>query len=181
MRYTHPHTIENGPGGEQITFLRIRDGDRLEVDAECDPGAGPAMHVHYKQAECLTVTSGRMGVEIPGKPAWEIGPGETALFEAGVAHRFWNAGKDQLTFTGWIQPANNVEYFLTELYRSQKARDGKRPDDFDGAFLLRRYRNEFGMPSIPSFVQSVLFPITIFLGRLAGKHKRFAGAPEPMH
>lgn len=180
MRYDHPHTIENGAGGERITFLRITDGDRLEVDAECDPGAGPTMHVHYKQAEYLAVTSGRMGVEVMGKPAWEIGPGQTVLFDAGVPHRFWNAGHEQLTFTGWIQPANNVEYFLTELYRSQKARDGKRPDDFDGAYLLKRYNSEFGMPSIPAFVQGVLFPIIIFLGSLVGKQKRFAAAPVPM-
>lgn len=151
-----------------------------EVEAECDPGAGPAMHVHYKQTESLTVASGRMGVEVMGKPAWEIGPGETALFEAGVPHRFWNAGNDQLKFSGWIQPAHNVEYFLTELYRSQKSRDGKRPDNFDGAYLLTRYGSEFGMPGIPAFVRKVIFPITVFFGKLAGKHKRFADSPEPL-
>jgi mannose-6-phosphate isomerase-like protein (cupin superfamily) len=180
MSHRYPYTIDNGPGGERITFRGVVPGGRLEVDAECAPGAGPAMHVHYKQVESLTVTSGRMGVEVLGAPAREIGPGETVQFEAGVPHRFWNVGPERLTLTGWIQPANNLEYFLTALYRSQKSGDGKRPDSFDGAWLLTHFASEFGMPGIPAFVRKVIFPLTVFVGRLAGKHRRFADAPEPI-
>lgn len=55
MRYTYPHTIENG-GGEQLTFVRLvqdPEGDWLEVENLVQPGGGPPMHTHHRQAESL--------------------------------------------------------------------------------------------------------------------------------
>lgn len=182
MRYTYPHTIENGHG-EQLTFTRlVKDpaGDWLEVENLVQPGSGPPMHVHFKQAESLTVVSGRVGVQEVGKAPVEHGPGSTVTFQAGVGHKFWAVGSEPLRCKGWIKPAHNVEYFLTEIYRSTKENGGKRPKDFDGAWLSQRYASEFGMLEIPGFVKKVVFPITVFFGKLAGKHKRYADAPEPV-
>ena len=36
---------------------------------------------------------------------------------------------------------------------------GKRPRLFDAAYLLTRYRSEFGMAEIPAPVQRVVFPV----------------------
>ncbi len=86
MRYTYPHTIENGHG-EQISFVRlVKDpaGDWLEVENLVQPGSGPPMHVHFKQAESLTVVSGRIGVQEFGKEPVEHGRGSTVTFQAGV-------------------------------------------------------------------------------------------------
>ena len=180
-RYSYPHTIDNG-GGERITFIRVVPGprgDRLEVENIVTPGAGPPMHVHYSQDEAVTVQKGRIAYQRPGETPQFGEPGDTVVFKAGDPHKFWNAGQNDLLGSGYIEPADNVEYFLTELYASTK-RNGGRPSLFDAAFLMRRYRSEFGMLEIPSAVKRVLFPILVAVGSMLGKYRRYADAPEPV-
>lgn len=181
-RYSYPHTIDNG-AGERITFLRRvpgRGGDRLEVESVVTRGAGPPMHIHHHQEEGLTVLEGRIGYQRSGEPAQFAGAGKTVTFTRGEAHKFWNAGENDLRCTGYIEPADNVEYFLTELYGSMKRSGGQRPDPFEVAFLTTRYRSEFAMVEIPAAVQRILFPLQVALGRLLGKYRRYADAPEPV-
>ena len=180
--YAHPHTIENG-AGERLTFLRlVQDpaGDRLEVENLVTPGSGPPMHVHHHQKEALTVRQGRIGYQRAGGPPGFAGPGETVIFEPGEAHRFWNAGDEDLLCAGYIQPADNVEYFLTALFDSQRGSGRGRPDPFEAAFLMRRYRSEFYMFEIPAAVQRFVFPVVVALGRALGKYGKYADAPEPV-
>lgn len=182
MQYNYPHTIENG-AGESLTFKRLVNdpaGNWLEIENRVEPDCGPPMHTHLKQDECLTVVIGRMGAQVLGETPKFYGPGETALFKAGVPHKFWNAGTEPLLCTGWVKPAHNLEYFLTEIYASTHANGGKQPGTFDSAWLLDRYRTEFDMLDIPTFVKRVIFPAVLFFGKLAGKDKKFAGAPEPL-
>lgn len=182
-RYSYPHTIENG-AGERLTFLRRvagTAGDRLEGENVVTPGAGPPMHVHYHQEEVFTVQHGRMGYQRPGEPAQFAGPGETVVFKAGEPHRFWNAGEADLRCTGHVEPADNAEYLLTEIFASTKRNGGARPDPFDVAFLMTRYRSEFAMVEIPATVQRFVFPVLLALGRLLGGYGRYADAPEPIH
>ena len=174
----YPRTIDNG-AGERLTFLR-RDGDRLEVENVVSPGSGPPMHVHHLQEEAVTVEQGRIGYQRAGGPAQFAGPGETVVFKAGEVHKFWNPGEEELRGTGYVEPADNLEYFLTAIYDSMKRSGGHRPDPFDAAFLTRRYRTEFGMAEIPAPVQKLLFPVIVALGRLLGKYKKYADAPEPV-
>ena len=180
--YTYPHTIENGVG-ERLTFLRRvpgSKGDRLEVENLVRPRAGPPMHVHHYQDEALTVQVGRIGYQRPGEPEQFAGPGETVVFKAGEAHRFWNAGDGELRCTGYVEPADNLEYFLTEIYGSMKRSGGGRPDPFDAAFLMRRYRSEFSMVEIPTAVRRFVFPVQVAIGRLLGRYRRYADAPQPV-
>jgi quercetin dioxygenase-like cupin family protein len=178
----YPRTIESGTG-ERITFLGVgRDerGEYLEITNTVSPGAGPPMHVHHLQEEVLTVERGTIAYQEPGGEEQRAGPGQTASFAPGVPHRFWNAGDDELVCTGHARPPQNVEYFLTQLYASMRRSGGKRPGLFDTAYLLRRYRDEFGMLEIPAPVQRFVFPVVVAVGRLLGKHRRFADAPEPV-
>ena len=182
QRYTYPHTIDNG-AGERLTFLRRAPGatgERIEAENVVRPGAGPPMHIHHYQEEALTVQEGRIGYQRPGEPAQFAGPGETVVFKPGEAHRFWNAGEGELRCTGYIEPADNVEYFLTQIFASTKRSGGARPDPFDVAFLTRRYRSEFAMVDIPAPVQRFVFPALVAIGRLLGRYKRYADAPEPV-
>lgn len=102
------------------------------------------------------------------------------VFEPGEAHRFWSAGEEDLLCTGYIHPAYNAEYFLTQTFESQRRNGESRPDPFEAAFLATRYRSEFGMTEIPAAVQRVVFPVLMILGRLPGKYRKHADAPEPL-
>ena len=180
MKYTYPHTINNG-GGEEITFVSFiddADGGRLEIENKVHPGGGPPMHVHHLQDESLTVVKGKIAAQVFGQEATFHGPGETVTFKRGVPHRFWNPGQEILICRGWASPANNMEYFLTEIYKSTSRNGGTRPSAFDGAFLQTKYKTEFDMVEIPAFVKKVIFPVILLLGKLAGKHKKFEGAPQ---
>lgn len=180
--YSYPHTIENG-AGERLTFLRrvsAPGGDRLEVENVVQPGAGPPMHVHHRQEEVLTVQQGRIGYQRPGAPPQYAGPGETVAFLPGDAHKFWNAGDDELRCTGHIAPAHNIEFFLGAIFASTKRSGGTRPDLFDIAYLTHRYRSEFSLVGVPAPVQRLVFPLLVGIGQLLGRYRRFADAPEPI-
>jgi hypothetical protein len=56
----------------------------------------------------------------------------------------------------------------------------KRPDLFDAAFLLTRYRTELRILEIPAVVQKVGFPILLAVGKILGKYAKFKDAPEPV-
>ena len=144
------------------------------------PRSGPPMHVHLLQDESLTVVEGVLAGQVLGEKPRFYYPGETAFFARGVAHKFWNAGDTELKCTGFVSPVYNFEYFLTEIYRSTREGGKGRPETFDAAYLLNRYRTEFDMFEIPAFVKKVIFPLTILIGKLKGKHKKFANAPQPV-
>jgi quercetin dioxygenase-like cupin family protein len=177
-----PVRLENG-AGEVLIFERLvetANGGRLEVSNEVQPGAGPPMHVHYKQEEGLTVVAGRLGYQIQGQAPQYAEPGETVVFPTGVAHRFWADADQVLRCTGYIEPAHNVVYFLGEIYRSTRENGGTKPDDFESAYLLHKYGSEFGILDIPAPVQQFVFPVLRFIGGLSGKFTRFANGPEPV-
>lgn len=181
MAPTYPSSIDNG-AGEVLTFLGVThtlEGVRAEAEGVAQPGAGPPMHVHYLQEEAIRVVSGRLGYQVPGGEAKYATAGELAVFAPGVAHRWWNAGDTELHTTGWVSPPGNIEFFLGTLFASAKA-NGGRPSVFDAAFLITRYRSEYAMLAIPSFVQRLLFPVVLLIGRLLGKYDSYRNAPEPI-
>jgi hypothetical protein len=135
------------------------------------------MHIHHYQEEAMTVEEGRCAYQRPGEAPRFAGPGETVIFKPGEPHKFWNAGESDLRVIGYIEPADSVEYLLTQLYASMKRRGGSGPDPFEAAFLSRRYRSELTMLEIPKPVQVFVFPVQVALGTLLGRYKRFADAP----
>lgn len=182
MKIQYPHTIENGHG-EILIFHGIEhepDGDRLLGENRVEPGFGPPMHTHFLQDEVFTVVSGKIGYQVLGGPEHFAGPGETVFFKRGVPHRFWNAGDEVLHCEAWVKPADNLAYFLTGIFNAQKKSGKPQPDMFDAAFLMTRYKSEYDMAEIPGFVKKVTFPIVVFIGKLLGKYKHFADAPEPV-
>ncbi len=177
---TYPVIIDNGHG-ETLIFERListPEGDRLEGRNEVQAGAGPPMHVHFKQEEGLTVVAGRLGYQIRGEPPRYADVGETVVFSAGQAHRFWAEGDETLRCTAYIQPADNIVYFLSEIFRSTRA-NGGRPDPFDAAYLLHKYRSEFAMLAIPGFVARVVFPLLRLIGGLTGRFRELERGPAP--
>ena len=105
MNQKLPHTIQNCVG-EELTFQSIvsaGDEKRILVHASCKPGAGPAMHVHFRQDESLTVRKGKMGYQILGEAPKVCEVGETILFPRGTPHKFWAADGIDLEMEGWIE------------------------------------------------------------------------------
>jgi quercetin dioxygenase-like cupin family protein len=180
MQIKLPHTISSN--GEKLTFERIvvKNGvEMLEGETEVQPKAGPPMHVHHRQDESFTVTSGKIGYQTLGEEPKYAYAGETVLFKAGIPHKFWNAGSDVLKCTAYVTPPDNFVYFLSEIYKSMNANKG-RPGLYDAAFLLNRYKSEYAMLEIPAFVQKFIFPVVLFFGTLMGKNKKFKDAPAPI-
>ena len=181
-RYRLPHTIDNGAGERLVFSRRVRGvrGDRLEAETTVQPGAGPPMHVHHLQDEGFTVLEGRLGYQRDGEKARFAGPGESVEFKAGEPHRFWNAGPAELRVAGYIEPANNGEYFLTELFDSMRRTGSGRPDLFDVAYLSQRYGREYSVLQIPRVVQRLAFPLLVFLGVALGLFDKYADSPAPI-
>lgn len=178
----YPVTIDNGHG-EELTFVGRATENAVEymiVNNTVSPNAGPPMHVHHLQHEQITILEGVMGTQIFGEEPKFYKAGDTILFEAGVPHKFWNAGDTMLKGTGKIWPIHNIEYFLSEIFKSTKASKNKRPAFKDMVFLLRRYRSEFDMVEIPGFVKKTIIPMSYFMGRLTGAFKKFNDAPQPI-
>ncbi len=178
MQYQFPHTIQN-KHGEKLTFLRM-EGQRVIVENFVQPNAGPPMHVHFFQDECLTVVKGKIGYQIQGQAPQFAGPGDSVLFKRGVPHRFWNASDDVLHCEGWVDPVENFIFFLTNIYVAIDQGKGNQPEIFDSSYLNWRYRREFDMTEIPRFVKTVIMPVTYFVGRLLGKYEKFKNAPQPL-
>jgi mannose-6-phosphate isomerase-like protein (cupin superfamily) len=183
MNFNLPHTIKNHLG-EELIFHRIENDGEIEkviIENYVAPHSRPIMHIHYMQDESLTVLHGKMAYQIGQEDVKYIRVGETVLFKRGTAHRFWNAGEDELNCFGWISPVNNIIFYLTALYNAMNESGTEKPTQFDGAYLLYRYRREHDMPELPKFVKSFVIPATYTIGKLTGRYRKFDGAPEPVN
>jgi quercetin dioxygenase-like cupin family protein len=178
MQYQLPHTIET-KYGEKLTFLHM-EGQRVVGENYVQPNAGPPMHVHFKQDEAMTVLSGKIGYQIAGQAPQYAGPGETVVFKKGEVHRFWNAGEEVLHCRAWVEPADNFVFYITQVFDAiNRGKNGK-PELFDGAYLMWRYRSEFAMTEIPGLVRNIVMPVIYFVGSLLGKYRKFKDAPKPV-
>jgi len=88
---------------------------------------------------------------------------------------------DRLELENVVTPGSGppmpVHYFQDEAVTVRRGRIGyKRPDgpeQFGGPG-----DSEFGMLEIPMAVQRFVFPVLVAIGRLVGKYRRYADAPE---
>lgn len=182
MNTTLPHTIENGQG-EKIIFKKIvqePDGAKLIIEGHCTPKAGPAMHIHYLQDEGFTVVKGTVACQIAGQETAYYSEGQSVVFYKNTAHRFWNAGADELIIDAWVKPVNSLIFYLETLYAAQRKSGSNRPDAFDAAYLLVKYKQEYGLIGMPFIVKNIIMPLTYFIGKLSGKYKKFKNAPKPI-
>lgn len=124
-------TIINPVNGERITFVRtVEDanaqrGAALEIEYVIPAGVpGVPGHVHLISEETFEVVSGTLGIWVgSSRNERRLGPGEWVTLSPRVAHRHWNAGKDDLHFKNTWRPAGNVELGLQATFGL--ARDGK--------------------------------------------------------
>jgi len=182
MKITYPYTIENCLG-EKLTFKRIEkalDGDKMILENYITPGNGPCMHTYLQQDRSITVITGTLAYKLKEGHVQYAKAGETVFFKRGIPHRFWNAGKETLHCIGWIKPANTIAFFLTALYAAQNKSGKAEPEQFDGAYLMKRYRREYDLAGKTRLAKKTVIPATYYVGKLLGKYKHFKNAPEPV-
>jgi len=140
---------------------------------------GPPLHIHAFEDEQGQVISGTLSASLDGK-TMTIGPGGSARFPKGSAHRWWNAGDDELVFRGIATPAVDLDRFLHALFEVLNAGDAGRPPFFYLAHVLYRHRKTQTTLVMPRIFQSVMLPIAVLIGTVVGKYRGSAwpGCPE---
>ncbi len=153
-------------------------GAMTEFEGKDEPGIGPPMHIHFLQEEKIKVLKGSMRVKSDSEE-FSMKAGDERIFAAGVAHQFWNDGKEQNHYAGYLKPSYNWEYIIERVYDSANASNDIKPAPFDAAFLLTRYKSEIDLLVIPKPVKMFVFPVLYLLGMLLGKFNKYKGAPAP--
>ena len=182
--------LVNRHTGEVLRLRRVRDGGNvvLEIEGGVPPrGEGPPLHTHVNQREEGTVLTGVLSGQV-GARAVTVRAGESAVFPAGVPHRWWNEGENPLTFRGRVVPAGDIDLFLQGVFAVANAGPNGRPSPFYMAHVLYRHRHTQRIAAIPRRVQQVALPAVVFLGWILGRYRgdswpgaprSCTGAPEP--
>jgi mannose-6-phosphate isomerase-like protein (cupin superfamily) len=178
-------TLVNAVTGEQLTFLRTAaqtDGEYVLVEAVVAPnGAVASAHVHPKQEERFEILSGELGLRC-GRERLVAKAGDVVVVEAGTAHKFWNAGDEEVRFRCEIRPALQFEALIETMFGL--AEDGKTnrkglPNPLRMAVIAHAYREVIRLPFPPAFVQDAGLLFGVPLGRMLGYRPTYvpAGAP----
>jgi quercetin dioxygenase-like cupin family protein len=167
-------TIENPVTGERITFLATSAdtaGEAVVIETVVQPdGFVAAGHVHPFQSERFAVETGTLGLEV-GRETMILGPGEVATVEAGTAHRFWNAGEDQVRFVCEVRPALQFESLLETMFAlAADGRTGRKgmPNPLRLAVIANGHFDTVRLPFPPAWVQKAALGMGAPLGRLFG-------------
>jgi mannose-6-phosphate isomerase-like protein (cupin superfamily) len=167
-------TIENPVTGERLVFQRTAaetNGLATVADVYVKPGGVVASaHVHPYQTEVFEVRSGRIGVR-SGRRARELGVGETLTIEAGVAHKFWNAGDDELVFRVTITPSLEWERLLQTMFTlSADGKTNKKgmPNPLRLAVIAHAHFDVVRLPKIPHARQKAALALGAPIGKAIG-------------
>jgi mannose-6-phosphate isomerase-like protein (cupin superfamily) len=98
--------------------IRSRAGFALGTQT-VPPGGYVREHAHADAEEVIHFLSGQGTAVIDGVEQ-AVGPGTTLFLGAGHAHRFINAGSDDLTFLWCIMP-NGLDEFFAAIGRPRRA------------------------------------------------------------
>jgi quercetin dioxygenase-like cupin family protein len=173
-------TIENPITGERIVFQQTAaetNGLSTVADVYVKPGGVVASpHVHPYQTEVFEILNGQIGVKL-GRKTIEAGPGETLTMEPGVAHKFWNAGEDELVFRVTVTPSLEWERLLETMFTL--AADGKTnrkgmPNPLRLAVIARAHFDTVRLPQPPAWLQRAGLALGAPLGRLLGYRATYA-------
>jgi mannose-6-phosphate isomerase-like protein (cupin superfamily) len=173
-------TLVNPLTGERLVWevtAEETDGAYTRFDTFVEPGgAVAAAHVHPYQAEIFTVVQGRLGVK-RGRETLELGPGEIALIDPGVPHKFWNAGEETLQFTAEVRPALQFESLIETMFGL--AADGKTnrkgmPSPLRLAVIANHHFDVVRLPLVPQVLQKLALVPGSLLGRAFGFRPTYA-------
>lgn len=166
--------LERRHTGEILRLRRVRNATGqiiLYIDGSLPPHAdGPPPHIHFHQVEEVAVKAGTLGARI-GNKTTQVPAGGSATFPAGTVHTWWNAGDNLLELSGHATPAADLDRYLQALLAVLNASPTGRPSIFYLAHVLWRHRHSQAVLRPPRFIQRVLFPVILFVGRVLGKFR----------
>jgi mannose-6-phosphate isomerase-like protein (cupin superfamily) len=166
--------LKNRRTGEILRMRRVRDAQGqtvLTIDGSLPPHMdGPPLHIHLHQREEATVKAGVLGAQV-GTRKIVVATGETAVFPAGVLHKWWNAGDDLLQASGRVIPAGDLDRYLQAVFAVLNASPSGRPSIFYLAHVLWRHRRTQAIAAPPPFVQRIVFPVILLVGHVLGKYR----------
>jgi mannose-6-phosphate isomerase-like protein (cupin superfamily) len=175
--------IENPVTGERLVFHETsaeNRGRRVVFETIVRPdGFVAAAHLHPFQTERFEVLAGTLGLR-HGKQRLELGPGECAIVEPAVPHKFWNAGDDEVRFRCTVSPALQFERLIATMY--SLAADGKTnkkgmPSPLRVAVIAKHHFDDVRLPTIPPGLQKLGLVLGAPLGRLLGFEATYE--PQP--
>jgi quercetin dioxygenase-like cupin family protein len=167
-------TIRNPITGESITFHQTSadtNGEAVVIECSVQPhGFVAAAHVHPSQTERFAVVEGNLGMKV-GRSKSTLGRGEVAVVEPGTAHKFWNAGEDEVRFVCEIRPALQFESLLETMFAL--AEDGKTnrkgmPNPLRLAVIARAHFDTVRLPFPPAWLQKAGLALGAPVGRGLG-------------
>ena len=175
--------IEVKHTGERLVLHRTRHPagfDELHLAGSLPPHReGPPLHVHAFEDEHGEVLSGTLSATADGKTLL-IAAGGSATFPKGGAHRWWNAGDEEVSFRGVATPVVDLDRFLQALFQVLNSGEAGRPPLFYLAHVLHRHRKSQTALIMPRTVQRVILPLLVGLGTLLGKYRgqTWPGCPQ---
>jgi mannose-6-phosphate isomerase-like protein (cupin superfamily) len=178
--------IENPVTGERLVFRqtsRETNGESVVLEAYVKAnGFVAAAHVHPHQEERFQVLRGTVGFRV-GRKKLLAGPGQRVTVPAGTAHKFWNAGDDEVHFVCEVRPALQFEQLIETMFGL--ANDGKTnkkgmPNPLRLAVIARAHFEDVRLPFPPAWMQRAGLALGSPLGRLLGYEPTYvpSGADE---
>jgi quercetin dioxygenase-like cupin family protein len=179
--------LENPVTGERLVFRktsRETNGEAVVLEAFVKPsGFVAAAHVHPYQEERFQVLRGTVGFRL-GRKKLVAEPGQRVTVPAGTAHKFWNAGDDEVHFVCEVRPALQFEQLIETMFGL--AADGKTnrkamPNPLRLAVIARSHFDDVRLPFLPAWMQRIGLALGAPLGRLFGYQATYtpSGADKP--
>ncbi|MBI3790017.1 MAG: cupin domain-containing protein [Gemmatimonadetes bacterium] len=165
--------LHNRHTGETLLMRRVRSGTTTILELEGGVparGDGPPLHIHTLEREVGTVIRGTLS-GIVGTERVTVPTGQTAVFPAGVLHRWWNEGDEPLWFKGTVEPVVDFDRYLQAMVAVVNAGPPDRPPFFYLAHVLYRHRATQRNVAMPAPVAAVLLPLVVLIGTLLGKYR----------
>ena len=152
--------IINTVTGETLRFTEtaaMTGGKLLKFHLTLAPGSAvPMKHIHTEQDEGFEVLTGCVNVEV-GKQTIVIMPGQKAVMQKGIAHRWWNNSETTSALYVSFTPAANTEDFFVEMFAlatAGKTKSNGAPTFLQAARLCGKYI--IYHPGVPVFVQKMV-------------------------
>jgi quercetin dioxygenase-like cupin family protein len=175
--------------GERLVLHRARNNqgvEELHLSGSLPPRQeGPPLHIHTLEDEHGEVLAGTLSI-IAGGNTSVITAGGRGSFPRGSAHRWWNAGTEEVVFRGVATPLADLDRFLQALFEVINAGDGGRPPIFYLAHVLFRHRKTQTALVMPRAIQPFVLRLIVLVGTVLGKYRgiswpgcpaRCSGAP----